>query len=162
MGRIVFAWEFGGGLGHIQYDLPLARELKERGHEVVCVMKHVIDAERMLGHYGIKVIQAPVWQVKVNKLENTFSYADTLFNHGYLIEGALQSVVYAWRNLFEVIKPDLLIADHAPTALIAARGTKLKVALYGTGFFAPPVQNPMPSIIPGIEAPEGLLERSEE
>ena len=25
MKRIVFAWEFGGGLGHIQYDLPLAK-----------------------------------------------------------------------------------------------------------------------------------------
>jgi UDP:flavonoid glycosyltransferase YjiC (YdhE family) len=115
-----------------------------------------------MGQHGIKVMQAPAWQVKVDKLENTFNYADTLFNQGYLVEGALQSVVCAWRNLFEIIKPDLLIVDHAPTALIAARGTKLNVALFGTGFFAPPVQNPMPSIIPWIKAPEGLLERSEE
>ena len=162
MGRIVFAWEFGGGLGHIQYDLPLAKKLQERGHEVYCVMKHVINADKILAQHGIKVLQAPAWQVKVNKLENTFCYADTLYNQGYLIEGALQSVVYAWRNLFAVIKPDLLIVDHAPTALIAVKGTKLKVALYGTGFFAPPVQNPIPSIIPWIKAPEGLLERSEE
>ena len=44
MARVVFARGFGGGLGHIQYDLPLARNLQERGHDVTYVMKHVIDA----------------------------------------------------------------------------------------------------------------------
>ncbi len=163
MGRIAFVWEFGGGLGHIQYDLPLAKKLQERGHEVYCVMKHVINADKILGQHGIKVLQAPVWQVKVRKrIENTFSYADTLYNQGYLIEGGLQSMVKAWRCLFESIKPDLLIVDHAPTALIAARGTELKVALYGTGFFAPPLQNPMGSILPWIKAPQGTIAQSEQ
>ena len=31
MAKIVFAWEFGGGLGHIQNILPLARKMQERG-----------------------------------------------------------------------------------------------------------------------------------
>jgi len=163
MGRIAFVWEFGTGLGHIQYDLPLAKKLQERGHEVYCAMKHVINADKLLGQHGIKVLQAPVWQVKPrNRLENTFSYADILYNQGYFIEGGLQSMVEAWRCLFETINADLLIVDHAPTALIAARGTKLKVALYGTGFFAPPLQNPMPSILPWIKAPQGTIEQSEE
>ena len=48
MARIVFAWEFGGGLGHIQYDLPLVKELQERGHDVYCIMKHVINADKIL------------------------------------------------------------------------------------------------------------------
>ncbi len=161
MGRIVFAWEFGSGLGHIQYDLPLAKELQARGHEVICIMKHVIDAGRILGQYGIKVLQAPVWQVKVKKLENTYNYAEALFNQGYLIEGGLASMTKAWRNLLGFIKPDILIADHAPTALIAARGTSIKTMLYGTGFFSPPIQKNMPSIMPWNRAPEGLIEHSE-
>ena len=161
MGSIVFVWEFGGGLGHILYDLPLAKSLKERGHEVICIMKHVIDAERILGQHGIKVLQAPVWQVNVKPLENTFSYAETLFNHGYLVEGALLSMTKAWRDLLDIIRPDLLIVDHAPTALIAARGLNIKVMLYGTGFFAPPVQTPIPPIISWLKAPKGLLEYSE-
>lgn len=161
MGRIVFAWEFGGGLGHIFYDLPLAKKLQERGHEVICIMKNVIDAENILGKQGIKVLQAPVWQVKVNKLENTFSYIETLFNQGYLVNGALQSMVVAWKNLLEVVKPDLLIIDHAPTALIAGRVIGLKVINYGTGFFIPPAQKPIPTIIPWVKTPQGLLEYSE-
>ncbi len=137
MGRIVFAWEFGGGLGHIQYDLPLAKELQVRGHEVICIMKHVIDAGRILGQHGIKVIQAPVWQVKVKKLENTYNFAETLFNQGYLVEDGLSCMTKAWRNLFDFINPDLLIADHAPTALIAARGLEHKNHTVWHRFFCP-------------------------
>ena len=161
MRRIVFAWELGGGLGHIQYDLPLAKKLQERGHEVICIMKHVIDAEKVFGQHGIKVLQAPVWQVQIKKLDNTFSYAETLFNQGYLIKGALLSMTKAWRGLFDIINPDLLIVDHAPTALIAARGTNIKVILYGTGFSTPPVKNPIPTIIPWVKTPKGLLDYSE-
>jgi UDP:flavonoid glycosyltransferase YjiC (YdhE family) len=161
MGRIVFAWELGGGLGHILYDLPLAKKLQERGHEVVCIMKNIIDAEKILGKHGIKVLQAPIWQVKVNKLENTFSYIEMLFNQGYLFNGALLSMVKAWKNLLEIVSPDLLIVDHAPTAIIAARVISMKAINYGPGFFIPPDQNPIPTIIPWVKTPEGLLEHSE-
>jgi UDP:flavonoid glycosyltransferase YjiC (YdhE family) len=106
-------------------------------------------------------VQAPVWQVKVKKLDNTFNYAEALFNQGYLVDGGVPSMAKAWRNLFDFIKPDLLIVDHAPTALIGARGTAIKTALFGTGFCAPPRQNPMPSLIPWVTPPGGLLEYSE-
>jgi len=161
MARIVFAWEFGAGLGHILNELPLAKKLQERGHEVFCVMKNVIDAGKILGQHEIKVLQAPVWQVKIKKRENTFNYAETLFNQGYLVDGALSTMVKSWRNLYDFMRPDLLIADHAPSALIAARGTAIRTALFGTGFCAPPRQNPMPSIIPWSSLPLRLFEKSE-
>ena len=70
-------------------------------------------------------------------------------------------MVKAWRNLFDLFMPDLVVIDHAPTALIALRGTSIKTVLYGTGYFSPPKQNPMPSLIPWVKAPEGLMESSE-
>lgn len=161
MARIVFVWELGGGLGHIQNELPLALKLQSMGHEVLCVMQHVIDAGRIMGPHGIKVMQAPVWQVKVKKLENTFNYAEALFNQGYLVEGGLSCMLHAWRNLFDFIMPDMVIADHAPTALLATRGTNIKTVMYGTGFGVPPIQSPMPSIIPWVKAPDKLFEYSE-
>ena len=126
MGRIAFAWEFGGGLGHIQYDLPLAKSLQERGHEVYCIMKHVINAEKILGPHGIKVLQAPAWQVKVNRLENTFSYADTLFNHGYMVEGAGLYLGTGHQRRLTWIKP-LIVRYRYDVALL---GIKLNVALF--------------------------------
>jgi UDP:flavonoid glycosyltransferase YjiC (YdhE family) len=162
MRRIVFAWEFGGGMGHIQRILPLAKKMQERGHEVICVMKHVISAEGVLGKHDIKIIQAPVWQTKVKQLPTSYSYSDTLVNLGYLVRGAPLSIAKAWRNLFDNLKPDLIIMDHAPTALIATHGSGFKRALYGTGFLSPPKQSPMPSIIPWVKPPDGVLEYSEE
>jgi UDP:flavonoid glycosyltransferase YjiC (YdhE family) len=161
MARIVFAWEFGGGLGHIQYDLPLAKVLKERGHEVICIMKHVIDTGKIFGDHEIEIMQAPLWQVTVKQLPTSYSYPETLFNLGYLVHGGLLSMAKAWKNLLDPIKPDLIVADHAPTALIATHGSDCKRVLYGTGFFSPPKRNPMPSIIPWVKAPDGLIEYSE-
>ncbi len=161
MKRIVFVWEFGGGLGHIQYDLPLAKVLKERGHEVICIMKHVIDTGKIFGDHEIKIIQAPLWQVTVKQLPTSYSYPETLFNLGYLVRGGLLSMVKAWQNLLDPIKPDLIVADHAPTALIATHDSNCKRVLYGTGFFSPPRKNPMPSVIPWVKAPDGLIEHSE-
>jgi len=161
MGKITFTWEFGGGLGHIKRMHPLAVVLQEKGHEVSCVMKNVIDAEKILGPYGIKVFPAPLWQIHVKQLPNSYNYAETLFNFGYLVPGALFSMASAWRNLFGVLEPDLILADHSPTALIAARPTPIKAALLGTGFFSPPRQCPMPTIIPWDTPKKGLLEYSE-
>jgi UDP:flavonoid glycosyltransferase YjiC (YdhE family) len=162
MGRIVFAWELGGGLGHIQRILPLADELQSRGHEVVCVMKNVAEAEKLLGGYCSTILQAPVWPAVKNPLPDTVNYAETLFNHGYLINGKLLSMVKEWRRIFESTTPDLIIADHSPTALVAARGTEAKVILYGTGFESPPRLSPMPSLIPWVKIPVKLMQYSED
>jgi len=163
MGKIVFAWEFGGGLGHIQRIASLAEKMLERGHDAVCIVKYVAEAEKILGRFGIDVIQAPVyWNINVNALPNTFNYALNLFNLGYTIGDGLISMVKTWRNMFRLIKPDMAVIDHAPTALIALRSMQTKTILYGTGYVSPPALSPMPSLLPWLKAPEGLLESSEE
>lgn len=158
MGRVVFAWEFGGGLGHIENILPVAKTLRERGHDVVCIMKYVIDSENILGQYDIKVLQAPVFPENSAKfIPNTCNYSQNLYNLGYHVEDGLAGMVKAWQNLFELARPDVLIADHAPTALLAARNTPVKKILYGPGYFAPPLQSPLPSLTPWVDIPEDRL-----
>ncbi len=161
MGRIIFTWELGHGLGHIQSILPLAEKMQSRGHEVICVVKYVADAEKLLGQYCTKILQAPAWLTIQNPLPDTVNYAETLFNHGYLVKEKLFDMVKAWCNIFESIKPDLIIANHSPTALIASRMTEAKVIHYGTGFASPPRQSPMPSLIPWVKIPAKLMQYSE-
>lgn len=162
MGKVVFAWEFGGGFGHIEGFLPLAKALTERGHDVTCIMKYVINSEKVLGSYGIKILQAPVFFDQIeNLLPNTSNYAENLYNLGYHIGDGLVGIAKAWRNLFDLLEPDLLIADHAPTALLASRGTSIKKMLYGTGYVCPPRQVPMPPLIPWAEVQKKRMEKFE-
>src|SRR5262249_12877698 len=52
---------------------------------------------------------------------------------------ALQMLLAAWDRLFALVKPDVVVADYAPAATLAAR-TRLPVILVGTGFTVPPAE----------------------
>ena len=160
MARIVFAWEFGAGMGHTQSILPLAKEMQQRGYEVICLMRDVISSEKILGRHNIAILQAPVWSIKVNPFP-THNYAEILFNLGYLVPGALLSMAKAWRNLFSHIRPDLIMFEYAPTALVATHGSEYRRVLWGTGFFVPPPKYPMPSINPYRKSTNEQLQHSE-
>lgn len=55
----------------------------------------------------------------------------------------------------------MVLADHAPTAILAARTLSLPVVLFGSGFFAPPRQRPLPNMRPWQTPPPGRLEALE-
>jgi hypothetical protein len=57
----------------------------------------------------------------------------------------LQARTSAWLGLLEYFQPDLLVADHSPTAICAARCARVAAAIMGTGFFVPPPISPWPA-----------------
>ena len=57
---VAYAWELGGGFGHIGPFLPLARELRQRGHAVHCIVGRV-DLARQLAGEDFSWTQAPVF-----------------------------------------------------------------------------------------------------
>lgn len=161
MSRIMCAWELGGGYGHIAALLPAAQAFRARGHEVVLALKDLFYAERILGGTGLDYLQAPVWQHPPRDLPDPVNYAEMLFHVGYLDASILTALVKAWRNLYKAVRPDLLLVDHAPTALLAARGLGMRTANLGTGFFIPPGTTPMPSIRPWLRLSSERLLSSE-
>jgi multidrug efflux pump subunit AcrA (membrane-fusion protein) len=52
--RILLTWEMGSNLGHLSRLLPLARELKARGHRVLVAARDVALAASVLGPAGIR------------------------------------------------------------------------------------------------------------
>ena len=52
----------------------------------------------------------------------------------------------AWQGMFSLVRPDVLVADHAPTALLAARLAEVPYLSIGNGFAIPPSVSPWPSI----------------
>jgi UDP:flavonoid glycosyltransferase YjiC (YdhE family) len=158
--KVFYAWEIGEDLGHITQFLPLALELRHRGHDVVTALRELPRAEEVIGRHGLTMLQAPIWQGELlDPPQLPTSYAEILFFYGYLDASSLTAMIRAWIGLISLIGPDIIIADHAPTALIAARVLGIPRTTMGAGFFLPPATDPLPNMRPWLKiASERLIQ----
>lgn len=67
------------------------------------------------------------------------SYADILAGIGFADPVKLSAMIAAWDALLDLIKPDLVVADHSPALLAALYGTATPVISVGTPFTMPPL-----------------------
>jgi hypothetical protein len=157
--RILFAWEMGGGLGHIATLTRLAEHWADKGIDLVLAIQDVSRAEGVIKNRNIKYVQAPLW-LRVNrssKSEQSVSYAQLLGKLGYRDRNGLKGLVKAWSSLYDLIEPDLLIVDHAPTAQLASKDYPFPTIQIGNSFTIPPVEYPMPAFLQDREISEQML-----
>jgi UDP:flavonoid glycosyltransferase YjiC (YdhE family) len=162
---VMMAWELGGGLGHAVALSQVAQPLLAAGHTVHMVLADLSGARAALGplaaHDRLRLWQAPAWISPLYGSAEPASYPELLFRAGYLDAKRLSGLVQGWSTLLDRLRPDVLVADHAPTALLAARGRRLPRALMGSGFFMPPADAPLASFREWETVPPQRLERSE-
>lgn len=162
---VLMAWELGGGLGHMVPLSQVAKPLLASGHTVHMVLADLSNAKAALGsltaHDNLHLWQAPTWASPLYGSSEPASFAELLFRAGYLDAKRLSGLVDGWCTLLDQLRPDVLLVDHAPTALLAARGRSLARAQFGTGFFIPPRETPIPSFREWEPVPRQRLERSE-
>ena len=147
MSRILFAWELGANLGHLARDIPVAERLRAQGHDVLFVVKDVAMAERLLPLRGFSFVQAPVAPLP-QRMEAPANYSEMLMAAGYGDSSSLDGRVRAWAALFKLHGSQVVVINHAPTALLAARSVGLPAVLTCIGFEVPPQVDPLPSIRP--------------
>lgn len=138
MATILAVWELGAGNGHIDRMLVVARALRARGHRLVFALRDLSRAHACLAHEGIPMLQAPVWLPQLAHPPRLANYAAVLAHAGWLDAAGLTGLVAAWRELFTLVRPDALLCDHAPTAMLAARGRGFPVWAVGNSFEVPP------------------------
>lgn len=146
MATILFTWELGGNLGHVTTIGPIARELRSRGHRVVAALRDLANAH-FLG--DVELLPACSHYVRQRA---TITYADLLANAGFADASLLAAHIAAWRNLMRLVQPDVVVCDHSPTALLAARCSGIPRATIGTGFCVPPNAHPLQRLIPGTSS----------
>ena len=90
------------------------------------------------------VFQAPHLEREGEGIGRPVSFAEILLGCGYADPRVLSRLLARWRELLSEWKADLVVADFAPTALLAARTLGIPRVTYGNGFFLPPRRAPLP------------------
>jgi 3-hydroxyisobutyrate dehydrogenase-like beta-hydroxyacid dehydrogenase len=147
MATVLMTWELGGGLGHTTLLAPIAKRLLKRGHRVVAALRDLSRAEAVMGRIGVELLQAPVkTRRRVDGVRLPHTFAHILDHVGFADAQELSGMVQAWGNLYSMIRPDLIVFDHSPTAMVAARGFAARRVAIGTGFTCPTDEYPLPNL----------------
>lgn len=147
--RILFAWEMGHNFGHVTQIAVIARALKKQAKklnkdaEIFMALKTPDGAVTFAEEFSSGILQAPYHPPARKRYEPPLTYAEGLLPCGYDDPEILADLIKQWRALFKKIKPDILIAQAAPTALIASRGLEFKRMNIGKSFDLPPLSTPM-------------------
>ncbi len=156
MSKLLYAWELGGAFGHIGAFLPLARVLRARGHELCLALSQIAPAVQLQANRDFVCLQAPVC-AETPRREAPLSYSDILLRFGYARSEELLALVVGWRKLMHRRGAQLVIANYAPTAMLAARTLGIPLMLFGSSFFAPPRRRPLPPLRPWQPLPPEQL-----
>lgn len=144
MAVIVMNWELGADLGHVGRFMTIALHMRDRGHRPVMLLSDVTRAAPLLEPRGLEYMQAPVCVEQMEISSPDMNHADTLLRFGFSRPEILLRLGLQWRVAWAALKPDILMFDYAPTAMLAARGLNIPRVVMGNSFDVPPKMRPVP------------------
>jgi hypothetical protein len=132
--------EAGKGLGHAVALSQIGLALRAAGWRPVLALPSDL-APAALHIRDMLVGSVPRWGEDVPgftpERTSSASMGDSLAELGLQSVGCVERQIERWRNLFAEHDPDLIVADYAPGAVLAARD-RIPCVAVGVGFAVPP------------------------
>lgn len=145
MARVLVAWELGGGLGHLVRLRPLVVKLLAAGHQVTLSVRQLSRVDQLFPSMKIEFLQAPIHDGRSPNYINASTFPQVLNNTGCADPTELQALLQSWLLQFDYVRPDVVIVDHSPTALLACRIRSIPTVIAGNGFSIPDTQGCFPN-----------------
>lgn len=140
--HLLYCWELGHGYGHLLNFRRLALLLLQDGWRVSAIVRDADKARRLLpAAVNVIAIMPLRGQARFNP---TVNLAEILLNNDFADVARVQARADWWQQQFAALAPQVLLIDHAPTALLAGVLTQHTIALLGSGFFIPPNRPQLP------------------
>lgn len=159
--RALFCWEIGEASGHVAPYLSLFSALAAEGWEVALALRNTSAADAA-ARARWPVFQAPVCLNEFTGIASVpANHTELYLGFGFAHPETLAGLTQGWRALFDAWRPDLVIANNAPVALLAAHGRRVPAIRLGTGFECPPGGARPALLVPWHAEIEPRLERAE-
>lgn len=144
--RILIAWEMGENFGHAVEIAQLIKWL-DGDFEFIAAVRDPVTVRSIVSDSRLQVTAAPYApDTPVSKGDRALNYPDVLRYVGWQDQDALAAYLEAWEVLLGLVRPDVLVAQAAPTALLAARAMGIPRVSIGSGYCCPPRSTPMPRL----------------
>ena len=139
--RILLAWESGAGRGHIVTLRTVVDALGD-GFDYdasLCIMDHAAELEPVcsLVFPGARLFVDPAVRGAPGAVR-TATWGEFLGDTGFLDPLFLATQVKWWQEVLAGRAIDMVVADYAPCALLAAQSMGIAAVIVGTGYGIPP------------------------
>lgn len=141
--RALLAWEYGAGHTHSANLIAVAEQLRDAG--VACLVAlHDMRAAPRFAELGIPVVQNYIWPsarrwAQHDRERPYAGFLDALGNLGFGEAEWVAGALAHYDGLFDLFHPDLVLAENAYGAQLAARGRVPTIA-FGFGQYLPVVE----------------------
>jgi hypothetical protein len=135
MKNILYGWQLGGGRGHINLLNYIANIYLKLDYQPIFVLKNNRHTQCLKKLGKVEIFPSCFM---TNLGVELWSYSDILYAYGYGEEQLLKKQIEIWRSWIKKISPKLVVADFAPSLVIAAKLEKIKTIVVGNVFTVPP------------------------
>lgn len=150
MAKILCVWEMGGALGHLANLKVFVDVALKLGHQVTLAVKELHNFKTVFARCPVAVYQAPYLARKSGRATGkTLSYSQLVLQR-FENHDELEMLCRAWDSLFDAARPDLVVYDFAPSALVASLYRPWKKWVVGSGFLIPRTDLPYFGVFPDV------------